>query len=232
MTLPSDFHSVLQAADFHGVPLGAAESDIRAELGDLEIERARASRQGRIASALPALRRAVETAFEASQPLRVTLPSLPSSASDMFVFCRQSGGQVGALHDPVARTFFDAYVAFIPAEEWSRLRAVTAHRTLDLIFVAAGPFENLRDLWSRAMNWSGVRASANSSLAPGELEGVIDRLVASVPDSLSAAWWRSGDVHLAQQIKSACQRVASRSDPEHHARWTPPWEQQSVEAAE
>jgi hypothetical protein len=230
MPLPSDFHSVLSACDFHDVPLGSVADDVRDELREYEIERARASRQGRIAAALPALRRAVETAFEATQPQRITLPTLPSSATDLFVFCRQSGGQIGALHDPVARTFFDAYCAFVSAEEWSRLRAVTAHRTLDLIFVAAAPFENLRDLWARAMNWSGVRASANSSHAPGALEGVLDRLVASAPDSLVACWYLHADDYLQQLLRAAAQRNASRSDPGHfRPRWTPPWEEQAAE---
>jgi hypothetical protein len=229
--LPPDFRSVLQGVDTYDIPLGPLAADVTAELADLAIEQARLSRQGRICEALPAFRRAIDAAVKASEPERVTLPTLPSSPDDLFVFTRQSGGQIGALHDPVARTFFDAYVAFIPAEEWSRLRAVTAHRTLDLIFVAAGPFENLRDLWSRAMNWSGVRASANSSLAPGPFESVLDRLCASVPSSLSATWYRNADDNLAQQIRAACQRTASRSDPGHCARWSPPWEQ-SVEAAE
>jgi hypothetical protein len=229
--LPPDFRSVLQAVDTYDIPLGAIADDVRAELADLAIEQARLSRQGRICEALPAFRRAIDAAVKASEPARVTLLTLPSAPTDLFVFCRQSGGQIGALHDPVTRTFFDAYVGFVDAERWSALAEATPHRTRDVVFFASGPFEDLRSLWSRAMNWRDISASANSSHSPGALESVLDRLCASVPSSLSATWYRNADDNLAQQIRAACQRTASRSDPGHCARWSPPWEQ-SVEAAE
>jgi hypothetical protein len=230
MPLPPDFHSVLSACDFHDVPLGSIADDVRNELREYEIEQARASRQARIATALPQLRRAIEAKLKALEPQRVTLPTLPSAPTDLFLFTRQSGAQVGALHDPVARTFFDAYVAFIPAEAWSQLRAVTAHRTLDLVFVAAGPFTDLRGLWNRCANWSGVSANANSSHSPGALESVLDRLIASVPNELVATWFQNADDYLKQLLRSAAQRNAGRSDPGHfRPRWTPPWEEQAAE---
>ncbi|HEX4476040.1 MAG TPA: hypothetical protein VH142_13235 [Polyangiaceae bacterium] len=231
--LPPDFHSVLSACEHYGVELGPLADDVAAELAEHERERIREARQSRIAAGLPGFRRTVEAKIKALEPQHLTLSTLPSAPTDIFIYSRLSGGQLGAQFDPTTRTFVDVHVGFLGAEEWAALADATPHRTRDVVFFASGPFEDLRSLWSRAMNWRGISASANSSHSPGALESVLDRLVASAPDSLIACWWRSADDNLAQQIRAASQRSASRSDPQHHSRWVAPWTQiAEPEAAE